>query len=99
MAYKRGTFHRTTTVSSTEPAEVDEHGLQFSARYDPHGSWTTELHVVRAILGPGGRSMTAGPRAADRARREMLEDLKGWVARAPRLACGWGDPTHTATRR
>ncbi|HEY4632015.1 MAG TPA: glycogen debranching N-terminal domain-containing protein [Blastococcus sp.] len=98
MAYERGTFRRTTTVSSTEPAEVDEHGLQFSARIDPHGSWTTELHVVRAILGPGGRSLTAGPRAADGGRREMLEDLKGWVARAPRLACDW-EPLTTTYRR
>src|SRR4051794_19957190 len=98
MAYERGTFRRTTTVSSTEPAEVDEHGLQFSARIDPHGSWTTELHVVRAILGPGGRRRAGGQGAGDGARRELLEDLKGWVARAPRLACDW-EPLTTTYRR
>jgi glycogen debranching enzyme len=87
MAYERDTFRRTTTVSSTEPAELDERGLQFTARIDPHDSWTTELHVSPAILGPHGRSFTQRSAAADGARGEMLDDLKRWLARAPRLVC------------
>ena len=62
-------------MSTTEPAEVDEHGLPFTARIEPHGSWTTELHVRTAILGPGGRPLEPRSTAADGARREMLDDL------------------------
>jgi glycogen debranching enzyme len=98
MAYERSTFRRTTTVSSTEPAEVDEHGLRFTVRIDPHGSWTTELRVVPAMLGPGGRSLVSRPAAADGARPGMREDLERWLDRAPRLACDW-DPLVTTYRQ
>jgi glycogen debranching enzyme len=86
LAYERETYRRTTTVSSTEPAEVDEGGMQFTVRVDPHGSWTTELRVVPAMLGPGGRNLM--PRsAADGGRPGMVEDLDRWIAGAPRLTC------------
>ena len=98
MAYERSTFRRATTVSSTEPAEVDEHGLRFTVRIDPHGSWTTELRVVPAMLGPGGRSLVSRPAAADGARPGMREDLERWLDRAPRLACDW-DPLVTTYRQ
>ncbi|WP_448808787.1 amylo-alpha-1,6-glucosidase [Agromyces bauzanensis] len=86
LAYDRDTFHRTTTVSTTEPADVDEGGLQFLARIEPHGSWTTELRVSPAMLGPGGRSILPEPTATT-PRRDMLEELDNWRARAPRLSC------------
>jgi glycogen debranching enzyme len=87
LAYERDTYRRTTTVSTTEVAQVDEDGLQFTPRIDPHGSWTTELRVVPAMLGPGGRSLRPMAAGADGTRREMADDLKGWVARAPKLTC------------
>jgi glycogen debranching enzyme len=86
MAYERDTYRRTTTVGTNEPAQVDENGLQFSLRIDPHGSWSTELHVVPAMLGPGGRRLRPTA-AAEGTRREMAADLAGWVARAPTLTC------------
>jgi glycogen debranching enzyme len=98
LVYERDTYRRTTTVSSTEPADVDEHGLRFTARIDPHGSWTTELRVVPAMLGPGGRSLVSSPDVADRSRRDMREDLERWLDRAPRLACDW-DPLVTTYRQ
>jgi glycogen debranching enzyme len=87
MAYERDSFRRTTTVSTTEPGRVDERGLQFTARIDPHGSWTTELRVVPAMLGPGGRDLKRTSTAADGSQREIAEDLERWLAQAPRLAC------------
>jgi glycogen debranching enzyme len=97
MAYERDTYRRTTTVGTTEPAQVDENGLQFSLRIDPHGSWSTELHVVPAMLGPGGRRLTPMA-AADGRRREMAADLAGWVARAPTLTCDRDSLTTTYRR-
>jgi glycogen debranching enzyme len=97
LAYERETFRRATTVSSTEPGEVDEHGLRFTAHIEPHGSWSTELRVAAVILGPDQRPMRR-PAAADVERPEMLEDLERWIARAPRLACEWESLTTTYRR-
>jgi glycogen debranching enzyme len=98
LAYERDTYRRTTTVSTTEPAQVDEGGLRFTVRVDPHGSWSTELRVVPAMLGPGGRRLTPRAAAADGPRREMAADLAGWVARAPSLTCDRDSLTTTYRR-
>ena len=87
MAYERDTFCRTTTVSTTEPAQVDDGGLQFTVRVDGHGSWATEVHVVPAMPGRGGRNLVAPSGAGGGAPRDMAGDLDEWLARAPRLAC------------
>ncbi|WGL50353.1 glycogen debranching N-terminal domain-containing protein [Nocardioides sp. BP30] len=88
MDYRRESFHRTTTVSSTEPADVDVGGLQFSVSIAPHGSWSTELNVRVASLGPGGRQLRN--RASMHEEREhALADLERWLADAPRLTCDW----------
>jgi glycogen debranching enzyme len=98
ITYTRETFRRSTTVSSTEPAEVDEHGLQFTTVIEPHGSWNTELHVGAVIFGPGGRSLKPRTAPASDAKREMLENLEHWVAQAPRLTCDW-DSLNATYRR
>jgi len=98
MTYERESFRRATTVSSTEPAEVDDRGLQFSILIEPHGSWSTELDVRVASLGPGGRPLMARTQPADEARQEALADLKQWVANAPRLTCDWDSLVTTYQR-
>ena len=98
LAYERDTYRRTTTVSTTEPAEVDEHGLQFTVRIDTHGSWTTDLRVVPDMLGAGGHSLNPRSAAAGGSRRKMREDLERWVSRAPRLTCDW-DPLAATYQR
>jgi glycogen debranching enzyme len=98
LAYERDTYRRTTTVSTTEPAEVDEHGLQFTVRIDTHGSWTTDLRVVPDMLGAGGHSLNPRSAAAGGSRRKMRDDLERWVSRAPRLTCDW-DPLAATYRR
>ncbi|MDF2573756.1 MAG: amylo-alpha,6-glucosidase [Agromyces sp.] len=97
MAYDRDTFRRTTTVSTTEPAQVDEAGLQFRARIEPHGSWTTEFRVSPAMLGAGGRAILPEPTAGT-PRRDMLDDLDRWRARAPRLSSDSDSLTATYER-
>jgi glycogen debranching enzyme len=98
MTYRRETFRRSTTVSSTEPAEVDDGGLTFTTVIEPHGSWSTELHVGAAIHGPGGRPLKPRAPAADEERRSTLEDLEQWVAQAPRLTCDWDSLVRTYRR-
>ena len=46
LAYERETFRRETEISASAPASVDERGLTFKVRIEPHGSWTTDLDVV-----------------------------------------------------
>ncbi|EWS99873.1 amylo-alpha-1,6-glucosidase [Intrasporangium oryzae NRRL B-24470] len=87
MAYERGTFQRTTTVSSTKPARADEQGLEFTVRIEPHGSWDTELHVVPTLLGPGGRRLLPDTPVATGRWQDMEDDLERWLAAAPRLVC------------
>jgi glycogen debranching enzyme len=98
MTYERETFRRSTTVSSTEPAEVDDRGLQFSILIEPHGSWSTELDVRVAIPGPAGRPLRPQTRPADEARGKALADLEQWIADAPRLTCDWASLATTYRR-
>ncbi len=51
LGYRRETFRRETTISTSAPATFDEHGLTFAVRIEPHGSWTTDLDVVTSISG------------------------------------------------
>jgi glycogen debranching enzyme len=97
LTYERETFRRTTTVSSTEPAEVDDKGLLFSVQVEPHGSWSTELDVRVASLGPGGRPLQARA-PGNQARQEALADLERWISDAPRLTGDW-DSLVTTYRR
>jgi glycogen debranching enzyme len=88
LGYHRETFHRATVISTSVPAEIDEHGLTFTVRIEPHGEWTTDLNVVTAALGIGGRR-TAPKYSRDgkRARPNMEKNLERWIEDAPRLEC------------
>jgi glycogen debranching enzyme len=85
LAYQRDTFLRTTTITSTVPADVDEQGLSFTVRIEPHGSWSTELRIVPTLLGPDGLPLVPRPARGAPPLRNMLQDLDDWIARAPRL--------------
>ena len=89
MTYERETFRRSTTVTSTEPAEFDDRGLQFSVSIEAHGSWSTELDVRVGTLDSRGRPLGSRMPPADQAQREALVDLEQWIASAPRLTCDW----------
>jgi glycogen debranching enzyme len=98
LAYERGTFRRETTISATQPARIDEHGLTFRARIRPHEQWTTDLDVVTAI-GAGGRYIRPKyQRGEKRARPSMQVDLERWLREAPRLECDRGSLKRTYRR-
>ncbi len=97
LGYERESYKRETSISASTPAEVDEHGLTFTVRIEPHREWRTELNVVTGLPGLGVSRSKAG-RAGRRARPNMQRDLERWVAQAPRLECDW-DPLGATYRR
>jgi glycogen debranching enzyme len=99
LGYERGTFSHSTTISSSEPAEIDDEGLSFTVAIEPHERWTTELRVVPGMLAShGGRSLRIGLEELLRPRRNMQRDLERWLAGAPRLECDW-EPLRSTYRR
>src|SRR5262249_5402370 len=92
-------FARSTRISSSVAARVDEGGLTYEVRLDPHGEWRTEVDVGTALLFSG--EAQGLPRAATgrRKRKEtMAKNLGRWIADPPRGACGW-EPRRTRYRR
>jgi glycogen debranching enzyme len=88
LSYARDTLRRMTVISATKPATIDEAGLTFRARIKPHESWTTDLDVVTAAAGAGGRFIRPKyERGQKRARPSMAVDLDRWLREAPRLEC------------
>ena len=88
LSYHRGTFRRETVITSSVPADVDEHGLTFRIRVEAHAEWSTNLHVETMVEGAGGRDLRLGLIShTNRVKTEMQHDLAEWVERAPKLAC------------
>ncbi|MBM0256633.1 glycogen debranching N-terminal domain-containing protein [Micromonospora sp. 4G55] len=96
LGYRRETFHRETSISSTEPAQIDERGLTYDVRLEPHGEWVTDIHV--RALGVDGRDLRESLQGSPaRGRRQLRQDLDRWLAEAPRLTCD--SPTLAMTYR
>ena len=95
LGYERQSFRRETTISSSTPAKVDRNGLTFTVKLEPHGSWNTELDIVPG-LGPYAR--LGALTAVKRRKMTMEQDLRRWVADAPRVECDW-EPLKATYRR
>jgi len=99
LQYTRETFKRETVISASAPASVDEHGLTFAVRLEPHGSWTTDLDVVTTRAGAAGTYATPKYRRGRKQARPNLEGgLERWIGGAPRLECDIGTLTATYKR-
>ena len=97
LGYQRETFTRATDISATAPARVDKRGLTFKIRIEPQGEWSTNLDVVTAVIGSGGkheRPTFARPRG----RQNMETNLKRWLDQAPTLECDWDSLRETYRR-
>jgi glycogen debranching enzyme len=100
LDYQREAFSRSTVISASQPCKLDEHGLTFELELGGHGSWTTGLDVVTAVLS-ADEDIEAGPTLAWQARRpprDMASDLARWLDEAPRLESDW-EPLKTTYRR
>ena len=98
LGYKRETFSRETIISATARAKVDQDGLTFRARIEPHGSWTTDLDVVTAHGAGGTYVRPKYARGAKRAKPSMALSLERWLADAPRLECDQDELKETYRR-
>jgi glycogen debranching enzyme len=99
LGYERGPFRRETMISASSPASIDEHGMTFNCTVAGHGRWTTDLHVVTAFMGLGGRRVEPKyGRERRRARPNMERDLERWLADAPKIGCDWSDLSATYHR-
>ena len=99
LGYERGTYTRETVITASKPAAIDEKGLTFRVRIRPHDDWTTDLDVVTAATGAGGRYVRPKYRRGEkRARPSMKVDLDRWLGEAPRLECDW-EPLKSTYRR
>ncbi len=87
--YERGRFLRETTVSASEPAQVDHHGMTFQVTVDPRGQWIVRLEVDALMQTLSGRALGLSPREhTRRLPRHIRQELNDWMARSPRLVCG-----------
>jgi glycogen debranching enzyme len=85
LGYERDSYRRLTTISASAPPEVDEKGLTFSVRIEPHGEWTTDLDVVTAAGAGGSYVRPKYERGQKGARPNMGRSLERWLQDAPRL--------------
>jgi glycogen debranching enzyme len=79
LVYQRETYERATLISATQPAEIDQDGLTFRARIEPHGQWATELQVAT------GMGALEAALTEIRGRPSMARGLEKWVGKAPQL--------------
>jgi glycogen debranching enzyme len=99
LTYRRETFIRATTISSSEPCQIDEAGLSFQIRIEPHGSWETDLDVRASVPGvPDAEGPSILAWEAVRPVSDMAIDLQHWLENAPRLECDW-ESLRTSYRR
>ncbi|WP_336710875.1 amylo-alpha-1,6-glucosidase [Arthrobacter sp. USHLN218] len=97
LLYRRGTYVRSTAISSSQPCAFDEGGLTFTITIDPHAAWTTELDVAIQMLGqqiaePGQEIGGVARTIEDQVKRpipDMARNLARWLEEAPRLECDW----------
>lgn len=87
LRYRREAFVRETVISSSSPAEIDEHGMTFRVRVEPHGAWSTLLRVITLFSGDESALEELERHERGRGRPEVQRRLDEWLARAPRLTC------------
>ncbi|PWR12609.1 amylo-alpha-1,6-glucosidase [Micromonospora acroterricola] len=85
LGYRRGTYRREVSLSASEPATFDPHGLRFTARLRPGEQWSTELRVVMRALRPDGVDFRAPLRALRPHDSTLPESVRAWVEAAPKL--------------
>src|SRR4029453_5713182 len=83
LGYRRGTFQRETTITSSSEAEVSEEGLLYHITIPPHGGWGPRLNV-RAVSDIQGRSEGGGKSSDGRGSSKPLPErdssLQEWIS-------------------
>ena len=87
LGYRRGSYTRESWIWASARATVDDDGMTFAVHVEPHGEWTTELHVAPAITELAERELRPQHRTA--VRSDMERGLERWRAAAPRVETDW----------
>jgi glycogen debranching enzyme len=98
LGYRREQFHRETTITSSQPAEIDEQGLTFRLRLGPSERWVTELKVTTSAVGPGGQDLRLQVQSHGPEKGALQEDLRQWLAQAPKVYCDCAPLTRAYAR-
>jgi glycogen debranching enzyme len=85
LGYQRESFRRETSVTTSSPAEVDEHGFTFHVHVEPGNEWNTRLDLQVSAPTPYGDLGEVRPRG--RGTDVLADNLRRWLAAAPRLDC------------
>ena len=89
LGYRRENYVRETRITVSRPAVFDREGFTVRLRLEPHAQTDLRVHVdPRAVL-PGRRGLRMGLPGQER-ERDPREDLRNWVAGAPKLNAEWG---------
>lgn len=103
FGYRREQYRRETRVTSSLPAELSEEGMTYRVRLEPlreglEALWTTHLDVV-AVMDPERDAPVASVRRADGDMRpELDENLRRWLADAPKVVTAWQPLEHIYRR-
>jgi glycogen debranching enzyme len=91
LGYRRERFRRETRIRSSMPAELHENGLLFRVRLEPQAQWSTCLDVLAVRTpGPHERVQAKCQHVGNgEPRPELAENLRAWLADAPKLATSW----------
>src|SRR5262249_3621050 len=90
LGYRREKYRRETLITTSAPANIDEHSFTFKVHIEPHGQWTTSLDVIITHAGAGiENTATKYPSAHEQAKPDIQGGLDAWLSAAPRLVCDW----------
>ncbi len=89
LGYRRDTFQRETTITSSSQAEVSEEGLLYRITIPPQGSWSTYVDVgaISNIRwrSDGGAGKSKNWHGAAEARPKGDASIQEWISAAPKL--------------
>ncbi|MDZ5445927.1 glycogen debranching N-terminal domain-containing protein [Micromonospora sp. 4G57] len=99
LRYRRDRFHRETVISTSADAQIDSGGMTFRIRVPGQSEWQTQLRVQTLVLGAHERDFRDSLELRHvRNPDELDEQLREWMAAAPRLSCDSLDIVSTYRR-
>ncbi len=98
LAYERGAFRRSVTITTSSPATVTRAGFEYELELGPGEQWSTSFTISPYAAQPGVRFARRAPRGLlEDVRVRKATELETWLARAPDLQAD--DPALLRTYR
>lgn len=98
LAYERGAFRRSVTITASSPATVTRAGFAYELKLGPGEQWSTSFAISPCSVQPGVRFAHRAPRGRlEHVRARKAAELETWLVRAPELQAD--DPALLRTYR